>query len=84
MRRAMFDRRIRQMRAAFRAACAPFYQELDEVDQESDDFQRRVDAGSAQWEDYDEETGAGRHYGEEFSERPMRLKRRSSWFERRS
>lgn len=69
MRRAMFDRRIRQMRAAFRAACAPFHQELEEIEQEADDIQRRVDAGNAQWEDYDEETGAGRHYGEEFGER---------------
>jgi hypothetical protein len=51
----------------------PFFQELDEIKQEADEFQRRVDAGTgtAQWEDYDEETGAGRHYGEEFSERRL-------------
>jgi hypothetical protein len=69
MRRAMFDHRIRQMRAAFHAASVPFSQELLEIEKEAEEFQRRVDAGSAQWEDYDEETGAGRHYGEEFSER---------------
>jgi hypothetical protein len=50
---------------------APFFQELDEIKQEADEFQRRVDAGTAQWADYDEETGAGRHYGEEFSERRL-------------
>lgn len=71
MRRALFDHRIRQMRAAFHAACAPFFQELEEIKQEADDFQRRVDAGTAQWEEYDEETGAGRHYGEEFGERRL-------------
>jgi hypothetical protein len=51
--------------------CALFFQELDEIKQEADEFQRRVDAGTAQWADYDEETGAGRHYGEEFSERRL-------------
>ena len=69
MRRAMFDRRVRQMRAAFREASAPFRLELEEIEQEANDFQRRVEAGNAQWEDYDEETGTGRHYGEEFGER---------------
>jgi hypothetical protein len=57
------------VRAAFREACAPFHLELQEIEQEANDFQRRVEAGNAQWEDYDEETGAGRHYGEEFGER---------------
>jgi len=69
VRRALFDDRIGRLRSAFRAACAPFSDELDEVQREADAHQRRVEEGTARWTDYDEETGIGRDYGEEFGER---------------
>ena len=66
---ALFKDRVARTRAAFRAACAPFYEEITALENEASAFQTRVDAGSAQWEEYDEETGASWSYGEELSER---------------
>lgn len=65
----LFKTRVARTRAAFRAACAPFYEEIAGLGKEASAFQTRVDAGSAQWEEYDEETGAGWSYDEELSER---------------
>lgn len=69
VRRALFEDRLNRIRSAFRAACAPFHQELVELEQEAADFQRKVDEGTAKWSEVDEETSFGRDYGEEFGER---------------
>lgn len=66
---ALFKARVVRTRAAFRAACAPFFKEIAALEKEASAFQARVDAGSAQWEECDEETGASWSYGEELSER---------------
>jgi hypothetical protein len=66
---ALFKDRVVRTRAAFRAACAPFYEEIAALEKEAATFQMKVDAGWAQWEEYDDETGAGWNYGEELSER---------------
>jgi hypothetical protein len=66
---ALFKARVAGTRAAFRAACAPFYEEIAALENEAFAFQSCVDAGSAQWEEYDEVTGASWSYGEELSER---------------
>jgi hypothetical protein len=65
----VFKDRIMRMRAAFRAACAPFYAELEALETDAADFQKKVDAGTAQWSEYDEETGASWDYGDQLSER---------------
>lgn len=66
---ALFKARVARTRAAFRSACAPFYEEIAALEKDAFAFQTRVDAGSAQWEEHDEETGASWSYGEELSER---------------
>lgn len=66
---ARFRDRVARIRAAFRAARAPFYEEIERVENEAVAFQLRVDAGTAQWAEFDDETGAGWDHGEEFGER---------------
>ena len=66
---ALFKARVARTRAAFRSACVPFYEEIAALEKEAPAFQTRVDAGSAQWEEHDEETGASWSHGEELSER---------------
>lgn len=69
VRRALFVDRIKRLRSAYRSACAPFDDELKQLEHDADVFQRRVDEGTVQWPEFDEETGLSRDYGEEFAER---------------
>jgi hypothetical protein len=65
----VFKDRIMRMRAAFRAACAPFYAELEALEKDGSEFQKQVDAGTARWSEHDEETGASWDYGDQLAER---------------
>ncbi|ESZ70670.1 hypothetical protein X727_12480 [Mesorhizobium sp. L103C119B0] len=56
-------------RAAFRAACATFVNQIEDIEKDGNDFQTRVDADEAQWSEVDEDTGIGFDYGDELAER---------------
>lgn len=60
--------KIKRLGEAFPSACAPFYKEIDDIEAENLVFQRKVDAGDAQWEEVTED---GYHYShaDDLSER---------------
>ncbi|MER9445404.1 hypothetical protein NKI79_29350 [Mesorhizobium sp. M0340] len=66
---AQFEDKVDRMWRAFQAACAPFHKEIADLQKQHDAFEQQVQAGEAQWEEVDEDTGAGWSYGGDFAER---------------
>lgn len=60
--------KIKRLEEAFPSACAPFCKEVDDIETENLVFQRKVDAGAAQWEEVMED-GYYYSHADDLSER---------------